>query len=230
MRYDYGNYVDKEGNTIPAYCMIEKDSNGSYFADPETKGLYAYWTILAEGCNTIAEDELKEYTANPAGRTILAGYNLEDYNNTKVVRIWRTPPFDNWYKNGYLETNGTISGIEHFSSACITIKGEEADDNRIKWTENNESCLLVPDGTNGINILESSNGRNAAEELVLRFSAVIKLSPKVYDFNNAHMIALSPSERRNVTDSYVQIQAIFGERAKDCQEGDAACTTTNGGE
>ena len=60
MRYDYGNYVDKEGNTIPAYCMIEKDSDGAYFYDSDKKSLYAYWNIMAEGCNTTAEKTSEE--------------------------------------------------------------------------------------------------------------------------------------------------------------------------
>ena len=33
LRYDYGNYVDKDGNTIPAYCMIEQNTDGSFFTE-----------------------------------------------------------------------------------------------------------------------------------------------------------------------------------------------------
>ena len=50
MRYDYGHYIDKLGNTIPAYCMIEYGSDGAMFSEG-SRGLYAYWTIDAEGCN-----------------------------------------------------------------------------------------------------------------------------------------------------------------------------------
>ena len=82
---------------------------------------------------------------------------------------------------------------------------------------------VVPAGDDGISIAESSGGRNAAEELVVRFTASISLSPEVYNFNNAHMIALSPSKRLNVTDSYVQIQSIFSEQVKRCQEDDKDC-------
>ena len=251
MRYDYGNYVDKDNNTIPAYCMIEKDSAGSYFTDPDTKGMYAYWNILAEGCNNLSEEELKKIQSkededeedekseesekeseeeSTEDIKTIAGYNLIEYNGNKVVKIWRTPLFDEWSKKGYLNADdGIISNVEHFESACITYKGERSSANsKMKWTETNDTCLLVPNGTDGINILESSNGRSASEELVLRFSAVINLAPEVFDFNNSHMIALGPSERRNVTDSYLQIQSIFGERAKDCQEGDTACSTNGG--
>ena len=83
--------------------------------------------------------------------------------------------------------------------------------------------MLVPGGSEGIKINDSSNGRGASDELVLRFSAVITLSPEAYRFANTHMIAISPSSRYNVTDSYVQVQAMFGERATDCEEGDTAC-------
>lgn len=102
-----------------------------------------------------------------------------------------------------------------------------------KWIESNESCLLVPGGTDGIRVSDSSNGRGAGDELVLRFSAVISLAPAVYNFTNSHVLAIAPSGRRNVTDSYVQVQAMFGERARDCADGDTACSTNtnnvNGG-
>ncbi|MBR3253199.1 hypothetical protein IKF85_00550 [Candidatus Saccharibacteria bacterium] len=247
MRYDYGNYVDKDGNAIPAYCMIEKDSEGSYFTDSDTKGMYAYWNILAEGCNNLDEKELEKIKSKTdedeseessdeeseedplKDLDSIGGYSLEDYNGTKVVKIWRTPLFDKWQSESYLNADdGTITGIEHFESACMTYKGEKNSKNKYKWTETNETCLLVPNGTDGIVIAESSNGRSASDELVLRFTANITLAPEVFDFNNLHMIALGPSERRNVTDSYVQIQSIFGERAKDCQEGDTACDTNGG--
>ncbi|MDO5451462.1 MAG: hypothetical protein Q4F56_00010, partial [Candidatus Saccharibacteria bacterium] len=50
LRYDYGNYIDKNGNIIPAYCMIESGSDGAIFNDPN-KGIYAFWTINGDGCN-----------------------------------------------------------------------------------------------------------------------------------------------------------------------------------
>ena len=241
MRYDYGNYVDKDNNLIPAYCMIEKNADGAYLSD-QTKGLYAYWTVFADGCNNFSAEELKDFLdeSEPEEdnnaennleaeepKTTIAGYNLEDYNGTQVVKIWRTPQYDDWYASKNLDLDGTIQNIEHFESSCISYFGEEADNEKIKWSSSNETCLLVPDGVDGINITESSNGRDASEQLVLRFAATLALAPEVYDFNNFHMIALAPSERRNVTDSYVQLQAIFVQRAKDCQEGDTACKGGN---
>ena len=220
MRYDYGNYVDKKGNIIPSYCMIENSADGSTLTD--SRGLYAYWTIEAEGCNP-AED------SNDDSSTSVT-YNYEDYDGQKVVRIWRTPQFSEWYKETekenqpYMGLDGTIKNVEHFRSACITYTGDNSQNSSSpKWTESNETCRLVPAGTDGINILESSNGKGASDELMLRFSAIITLAPEVYQFNNHHVIAIAPSGRRNVTDSYVQVQAMFSERAADCEEGDTSC-------
>ncbi len=225
MRYDYGNYVDKNGEIIPAYCMIESGEDGATLND-SSRGLYAFWTIDAEGCN-------------PSNDTKTSDYNTENYNGTTVVRIWRTPQYNDWYKKEevsgqpYMNLNGEISGVEHFESACITYTGNIGNDDKPKWIESNESCLLVPDGDEGIKISDSSNGRGAGDELVLRFSATISFSPEVYSFKNSHMLAIAPTGRYNVTDSYVQIQAMFEERARDCEEGDPTCTTNtnniNGG-
>lgn len=278
MRYDYGNYIDRDGATIPAYCIIETGDDGATLNDPD-RGLYAYWTIEAEGCNPSdapvglteeekateaetrpdedsdnsgnvddseedtssdlldlqdllsdnEEDQEEESTSDDAD-----AYQPEVYNGLKVVRIWRTPQYDDWYKDGYMTEDGQISDIQHFDSQCITYQGEKSgNSDKLKWTETNESCMLVPDGDDGIRISDSSNGRGAGDELVLRFSAVISLNPEVYSFNNYHMIAIAPAGRRNVTDSYVQIQAMFGEAARDCEAGDTACSSNtqnvNGG-
>ena len=165
-------------------------------------------------------------------------YATEEYGNpnedgeyTPVVKIWRTPQYDDWYEKNYMTEDGDITGVPHFNSECITYKGEQTNEKskKLKWSETNDNCKLVPDGDNGIKISDSSNGRGAGDELVLRFSAVISLEPEVYSFNNYHMLAIAPTGRRNVTDSYVQIQAMFGEKARDCDPGDTSCTgnTTN---
>ena len=91
------------------------------------------------------------------------------------------------------------------------------------WTEKNDECKLVPQGESGIAIPDSSNGRDETGELVLRFSASISFDPAFFNFNNKHMLAIAPAGRRNVTDSYVQLQAMFGERAADCNANDASC-------
>lgn len=246
MRYDYGNYVDKDNNVIPAYCIIERDSDGSLFVD-STKGKYAFWAITKEGCRTSEgeeenKDEPKEETETETeeeveGDTslIIDGYETETYNGTQVVRIWRTPQTE-WYNSEpdsispQITEDGVVSNVPHFDSQCITYKVSVKNDVTVKIEEADNTCNLVIGETDDdrINILDSSNGRDSSEQLVLRFSASISLAPEVYDFNKFHMIALAPTERRNVTDSYVQLQTIFGERAKDCQEGDTACKTNGG--
>lgn len=226
MRFDYGKYVDALGNNIPAYCMIETGTDGATLTD-QSRGIYAFWTIDAKGCNPSKDSEQK------------IDYSTEEYEGQTVVRVWRTPQFSDWYKenpqNGQpsMTLSGEISNVPHFASSCIKYTGDASQDSKSpKWTETNDSCLLVPNGTNGINISDSSNGRDGSGELVLRFSATIALSPEAYRFNNAHLLAIPPSGRRNVTDSYVQVQAMFGERATDCAENDTSCSnnTTNRGE
>lgn len=238
MRYDYGNYVDKHGNVIPSYCMIETGQDGAKLNDPD-HGLYAYWTVNAEGCSpsTISSsdtdsDGTDAEGTNTSTNTSQNPYTTEEYDGQNVVRIWRTPQYSTWYKEKetegqpYMALDGTISNVPHFESACIKYTGTIAKAGQApKWTETNDDCRLVPDDENGIRINDSSNGRGTGEELVLRFSAVITFNPEVYAFRNHHMIALPPSGHHNVTDSYVQIQAMFGQRAADCKEEDTACKT-----
>ena len=239
MYYDYGNYVDKNGATIPAYCIIGTGPDGATLSDPE-KGLYAYWTIDAAGCNPSAEsdssDSSDSSSSSSSSDTTAPTYNTETYEGQTVVKIWRTPQTDSWYSatkvegQPYMSLDGQISGIEHFESQCISYVGNPgADANKPKWVENKE-CQLVPEGIDGIAISDSSNGRDSGGELVLRFNAVITLDPKVYAFTNNHMLAIPPTGRRNVTDSYVQIQSMFAERASDCSEDDVDCAAdTNTG-
>lgn len=249
MRFDYGNYVDKNGSQIPAYCMIESGVDGATFSDKD-KGYYAYWLITGEGCNPSYEPEEDEdseegeegeeksgddekLTEDEINRRT-EGYDTEIYDDQVVVKIWRTPQFNDWYKTNevegepYMDTDGRISGVPHFESECITYTGvQNQTTGAVAWSSENNSCYLVPDGSDGIRISDSSNGRDSSEELVLRFSAVITLTPDVFKFSNNHVLSLGPSGRYNVTDSYVQIQDMFAQKAADCAPGDASC---NGGD
>ncbi len=256
MRYDYGEYVDKNGDSIPAYCIIESGTDGATLRD-QTRGYYAYWLIEGQGCNPAAEDEEEEETvesetnsseegtenAEKVENPVLTieqlsaklGYPLEQYEGQNVVRIWRTPQYTDWYKKDpeenetYMDLDGSIHNVAHFNSSCINYSGtENENEGTITWSLTNE-CKLVSggdDNASGITIEESSNGRDADEELVLRFAATITFTKDVFNFTNHHMLALSPSGRYNVTDSYSQIQSIFAERATDCEKDDTVCTTT----
>ena len=236
MRYDYGTYVDKEGAEIPAYCIIENGADGATLSDPE-KGYYAYWLIEGEGCNPSYEPEIdKNGNEKYDEEKALKGYEVDEYDGNRVVLIWRTPQYNDWYKKTeregqpYMSLDGDISGVAHFESDCTTYTGVENEiTGEINWSSANDECLLVPDGIDGIRISDSSNGRGSSDELVLRFSASISINSEVYDFANHHMLAVAPSGRYNVTDSYVQIQNMFSERAADCDPGDTACNNTNGG-
>lgn len=278
MRYDYGEYVDKNDQAIPAYCIVETAEDGSILKDPDN-GYYAYWLIQGEGCNPSAEEEETETEDNTEDNIInmdsdslltedglvkeqtvievakpeptveelsqKTGYKAEDfveYKGQKVIKIWRTPQYAAWYKadpkegEAYMDLDGTVHNIQHFNSSCISYSGTEPKENdprdkSITWAITNDSCLLVPEGDNGgIKIDSSSNGRDAGGELVLRFTAVVRLSKDVFNFNNHHIIALPPTGHRNVTDSYIQIQNIFAERAADCDKDDTVCATTPIGE
>lgn len=237
LRYDYGNYVDRDGTTIPAYCIIESDLEGTTFSDPE-KGVYAYWLINGEGCNpSAAQNEDAEEDDEQTDKTTPIDYEVENYNGQTVVRIWRTPQFNEWYKESapsdshtpYMDLSGNISGVAHFASKCTTYSGTKNEaTGLIDWVAKNENCKLVPE-ENGLKIPSSTNGRDGDGELVLRFSAVITLSPEFFKFTNAHMLAVAPNGRYNVTDSYVQIQNIFGAPAIDCAANDSLCNNENGG-
>lgn len=153
------------------------------------------------------------------------------------VKIWRTPQFDKWYLAGNMTENGEIEGIEHFQSQCIKYSGTSngnsnnsssntnSDDSsnsnkksNIKWSSSND-CMLAPDG---LDVTESSNGRNESNGLVLRFVANTTIKSEFFDFRNKHMIAIGPLGQ-NVTDSYVQIGGMFTQGAKECDENDLEC-------
>ena len=226
MRYDYGRYVDKDGNEIPAYCIVESGLDGATFTEP-SRGLYALWTINSNGCNPATNKNSSKDETEDSSSTQDTNYTYEDYQGEQVVRIWRTPQYNDWYASKNLSEDGTISGVPHFESSCIRYFANKDGSGALKWSSENLSCLLVPGGIDGINITDSSNGKDSNEELVLRFSAKITLNPEVYKFNNKHVLAIGPEGRYNVTDSYTQVQAMFGARAKDCDEGDTACEGGN---
>lgn len=256
MRYDYGEYVDKNGATIPAYCIIETNTDGSNFRDDE-KGIYALWLINGEGCNPSFTPETNDNGEITNITEATKGYedSMIEYDNQTVVKIWRTPQFANWYKENpndedpYITLDGEIGNVAHFESSCISYAGIKnyqntgnesetvyAATNDITWLGTNSTCNLVSTNENNepvITITESSNGRSSGGDLVLRFSANIGLNQEVFSFSNKHMIAIGPSKRYNVTDSYVQIQNMFTQAASDCLPNDTTCNNNqnnrNGG-
>ena len=236
MRYDYGDYVDKNGEIIPAYCMIESGDDGATLSDA-TNGYYAYWLINGEGCNPSAKNTQSlddEGTSSSTQSNATIDYPTENYNGQTVVKIWRTPQFETWRKTSNMDLDGTISGVPHFESKCTTYSGAiNSTTNTVNWGSKNENCVLIVNAYETSDtdrpIGNTSNGRGANDELVARFSANLKVSAEFFSFKNNHVLAVGPTGRYNVTDSYVQIQNMFGQRASDCAENDTACNNSNGG-
>lgn len=306
MKYDYGRYVDEEGNEIPSRCMVEADANGNTLTEIEENGnstnkyIYAYWLKGKKGCDPQRDDlgdneESEEETedtedaedVSQAVNTVMEGFSqllsdftingtnlgntleeqankaeeeakkreeenkkieekydamlekMNDYEKSlaqqqlnsgvamkdvEIQKIYRSPRFSEWYKDGYMNLAGDIEGVAHFDSKCITYSGMETEGSTTKWISENE-CMLANDEPT---IRDSSNGRDATGNLVLRFNATLNLEPKIFSFNNKHVMAISPTGQ-NVTDSYTQIEGMFAERAADCTDSDVVCTTTSTG-
>lgn len=280
MKFDYGRYVDEDGNEIPSRCLIEYDDNGSMLN--ENGSIYAIWTRGRKGCDPSRDDYTNSSEENDRS---ISKLGLTDFNATKITgnstevanangqektnkvidvvpneKIYRTPQFDKWSKGTKVETakdgiadddpksdkpntvynvmkytytpsmttDGKISGVPHFESRCITYSGTAATDSNgdstTKWSADNE-CVLVPDG---IQVTDSSNGRNADDQLVLRFTAVITFNPEVFAYRNKHVMAIGPNGQ-NVTDSYLQLEKIFTAPATDCEAGDTECQNASTG-
>lgn len=214
INYDYGEYVDEEGNTIPTYCIEEEDEAGNLYVT-EVGEYYAKWYINREGCHPAAED--RENTEKTQNET--------DGNVAATVDIYRTPKFNEWYADKKMDLDGTISGVAHFNSNCITYTGAEATGGGANFTSEN-TCLVAPDG---LDVTESSSGRDANEELVLTFNGTITVDEEVFLAKNHYMMMIGP-EGQNVTDSYVQIKDMFTAPAKKCAETDTECkNNANGG-
>lgn len=237
-KYDYGRYVDAEGKELPTYCVRETDDEGNALKVGDS--YYAWWDLTLVGCEGVpigetgkteadvfhysdkAETNVAEVTEG--GETSEGGEG-ESSSTTRVkptqVKIWRTPQFTKWYEDGDMTTDGMISGIEHFESACYVYNGVEAGD-VVKWNSTND-CLLAPDG---LTVSESSNGRDESDNLVLRFGGSVGFAEEFFAFSNKHMMAIGPMGQ-NVTDSYVQVGSMFTQEARVCEEDDTECLTNN---
>jgi hypothetical protein len=122
-----------------------------------------------------------------------------------------------------MSLDGSITGIPHFESKCITYAGEDTTEEgdkkkSAKWTADNQ-CILVPEG---VVINDSSNGRDADDNLVLTFSAAVQVNADAFAFRNKHVMAIGPNGQ-NVTDSYVQLEELFAAPATKCSAGDTEC-------
>jgi len=258
-KYDYGRYVDAEGKEIPTWCMEDMDENGNVFSlDGSIVAVWHRGRLGCDPSRNDEKEEKEEEEERDEdeNRTGTTTTTETDSGEDEVVPgvadeiIYRTPQFDKWYEAGeknlildadYVDGNsgnneqyqyqpkmtlsGEISGVPHFESECIIYSGDEIADGKVRWTAQNEGCLLAEEGAS---IRDSSNGKDSSGNLVLRFNATIKINEEVFSYANKHMMAIRPG-RQNVTDSYVQIQNMFEERARDCTVADTDCTAINSG-
>lgn len=219
MKIDYGRFVDKNGKEIPTRCIVETDEDGNMLK--RGNSIYVLWTKSKKGCDPSRDDEY-ENTYDEDDEEEGAGEEIESLEVDDMEEIYRTPKFDEWYNNGHMTANGDISGVPHFDSKCIKYKGVSEGKSSLKWTEVENTCEL----TKGDRIIiddDSSNARDEDGKLVLKFNATIYLDEKVLSFQNKHMMAIAPSGRRNMTDSYLQIEGMFAKEATDCDPEDSAC-------
>lgn len=256
-KYDYGNYVDADGNQLPTHCIQETDADGNAYKSGDS--YYAWWDLQIEGCegsrlggHTVegakyhysstaeveegipGEEPVMEEVCDENGENCTMqpvvpetppegegeGEEAEEEENKIVplrVKIWRTPQFNTWYEAQRMSLDGSIANVEHFESQCITYRGTHGSD-RIRWTSTND-CMLAPDG---FIVESSSNGRDASDNLVLKFTGTTVLAEDFFMFKNKHMIAIGPLGQ-NVTDSYVQIGNMFTKEAEDCDPDDTEC-------
>ena len=148
--------------------------------------------------------------------------NTQTKNGTETETVTIKNVKNSIYKPS-MDLKGKINGVPHFESECIKYTGNqvsEGDKNVTKWSAEN-NCKMVPEG---IQITDSSNGRDANNNLVLRFSAVLAIDPVLFAYNNKHIMTIGPTGQ-NVTDSYQQIKGMFAAPARDCRADDAECSS-----
>ncbi len=169
-------------------------------------------TVAPDGAVTIRDSVVE-------ARTREDGSQYYVRVDVKRVKVWRTPQFTEWFRAGHMQLDGNIDGIQHFVSACYKYSGTQVSgDQNVKWTSTND-CMLAPDG---LTIASSANGRDESDNLVLKFTGLVKLEEAFFSFQNKHMIAIGPMGQ-NVTDSYIQIGGMFAQEARECEEGDSEC-------
>lgn len=219
MKYDYGRYVDKNGNEIPTICIFESDLDGIPYKD-ENGNIIAYWAKGVKGCDpeAVALEEENGDSDSETGDSVVDAEQIQnvdisgDCDGEKLVCIYRTPKFKEWYKNEYMSLSGEISNVEHFESACIQYT---LDEDTGKLSSSTNSCNMSPDG---VEITQSTNGKDASGKLVLMFSSILHMNPEVFSFSNKHMITVAPTGMQNVTDSFIQVGDMFTEKARALEE------------
>lgn len=212
--FDHGRYYRKDPETnqdivIPTMCITETTVNGIL------KGIYHKGK---QGCETPLIPE----TATEGGEEETAADETENPDTEaeavaiEVIDI----PIQRGFatqseRDAYIQSNQENGGGYYFKSSCL-VYGEEGTFDEDKTLE---TCPLL---AASITIPESNYGRDANNELALRFSANIQIKADVFQFAKKHMLLVGPS-RQNVTDSYTQIRDMFSEELSDCDPNDTEC-------
>jgi len=229
----YRTSQDGLGENLKDYiedCDLNQD--GIFDTEEKTKcATYELTDADKETTVTVTEDSVNGITTST-----YVHVETNEVAGREVTTETKTMKNDYTY-HPVIDTSGAISGVPHFESTCITYSGEDntdaskvdADGNTIKsakWTAD-YTCDLVPDG---INVSDSSNGRDAEDKLVLRFTASITMNPDVFKYKNKHVMIIGPTGQ-NVTDSYLQLKDIFAAPATACDINDTECwsNTSNSG-
>ena len=198
MYYDYGRYVDENDNEIPTRCINETMTGNS---------IVATWTKGKSGCDPSASVDEVDLTGSKDTDEEVTIYRTPTI--TKVTQSGReTLVADMWYKAGNMTEYGTISGVSHFESKCISYSGLVVGSD-VKWSDA-KNCPLVPEGAE---ISDAVDAKASTGEMVGMFSATIPIDEGVFQFENKHVIAIGPTGRTNMTDSYQQFQNLFTEAA-----------------
>ena len=225
--FDYGSYMRPNENgeyvEIPSFCIEEKVVNGR---------LYGYYLKGSPGCEAPlvetkeeekSEDKKDEKESSSESST--EGSSTENSQNQEsttedtkkdvttveripILRSYKTSQEREEYKLGKdpysKKTEEGNTGKYYFQSQCLEYKEDGSFDEEASRTK----CPLVSSVTTN----EARYGKGDGNEMVLNFEARLVVDPRVFLSKHKHMQIIGP-DRQNVTDSYVQIRNMFGQKA-----------------
>ena len=219
----YAKWYKEEKGCNPSKTEAEENTNQTEKSQENKTDDKKTTEVLDEYIKKVQEEKSAEANQEKSAETGTVQKTDKDSKavkkryNSKPVKIWRVPKFDEWTASGNISGDGKITGIPHFESLCTKYSKTEVG-GKTQWQSKNDCRLLSKE----VQVLESSNARNNNGNLVLRFTAKLFVNPEVFKFSNKHVIPVTPTAQ-NATDSYLQVENIFEQRATDCRGNDAAC-------
>jgi hypothetical protein len=203
--YDYGRYIGEDGKEIPAFCIDEQSEGGK---------IYGVYHKAMKGCGgtssgkAVATDVVTDDTTTEDSEAGSGGAIVDTSQDVPILRDMTRDELE----------AAKASSKYYFDSKCITFEENGTDKAGATVYKTMNSCALLSEP---VNVMESSNGRDSAGNLVLRFSASVVFDRQVFGFGNKHMRIIGPT-RQNVTDSYTQIRDMF-DGSEACKPEDTAC-------